>query len=186
MHRRGSSDDENQLDYDGLDDTARTNSGISSDPGRMNPASAASAEPMRVDSGFVKVEPGQTVPGFVKVEPGQTVPAPTRNGTQAQASPRGGTVPGPRPQSRLKPVEAGSGGTKRYFVLKSVNAENVERSMQTGLWSTQVQTRDTLFHVDCLLTWSACLRACLLIDKDHCGLWSALVDTLHAADKALT
>ena len=134
MHRRGSSDDENQLDYDGLDDTARTNSGIS-DPGRMNPASAASAEPMRVDSGFVKVEAAQTVPGH------------TRNGTQAQASPHGGTVPGPRPQSRLKPVEAGSGGSKRYFVLKSVNAENVERSMQTGLWSTQVQTRETLFHV---------------------------------------
>ena len=174
MHRRGSSDDENQLDYDGLDDTARTNSGVSSDPGRTNPASAASAEPMRVDSGFVKMEPGQAVP------------APSRNGTQAQATPHGGTVPGMRPQSRLKPVEAGSGGTKRYFVLKSVNAENVERSMQTGLWSTQVQTRETLFHVDCLLTWSACLRACLLSNKDHCVLWSALMDSLHAADKALS
>lgn len=48
----------------------------------------------------------------------------------------------PNPSPARPPTPGRGGGPRRFFVLKSTNMENVERSMQTGLWSTQVQIQE--------------------------------------------
>ena len=41
-------------------------------------------------------------------------------------------------QSRPQSANRGPGAPVRYFVIKSINRENVERSIDQGVWSTQV------------------------------------------------
>lgn len=41
-------------------------------------------------------------------------------------------------QSRPQSASRGSAAPVRYFILKSYNRENVERSIDQGVWSTQV------------------------------------------------
>lgn len=41
-------------------------------------------------------------------------------------------------QSRPQSANRGFGAPVRYFILKSYNRENVERSIDQGVWSTQV------------------------------------------------
>ena len=41
-------------------------------------------------------------------------------------------------QSRPQSASRGPGAPVRYFVIKSINRENVERSIDQGVWSTQV------------------------------------------------
>ena len=41
-------------------------------------------------------------------------------------------------QSRPQSANRAPGAPVRYFILKSINRENVERSIDQGVWSTQV------------------------------------------------
>lgn len=53
-------------------------------------------------------------------------------GTSVSPQPTGGK------QSRPQSANRGSAAPVRYFILKSYNRENVERSIDQGVWSTQV------------------------------------------------
>ena len=56
------------------------------------------------------------------------------NGIKSNSSPE---KPAGR-QSRPQSANRGPGAPVRYFVIKSINRENVERSIDQGVWSTQV------------------------------------------------
>ena len=47
-------------------------------------------------------------------------------------------------QSRPQSANRGSAAPVRYFILKSYNRENVERSIDQGVWSTQVSISSTV------------------------------------------
>lgn len=49
-------------------------------------------------------------------------------------------------QSRPQSANRGSAAPVRFFILKSYNRENVERSIDQGVWSTQVSIHSNLPH----------------------------------------
>ncbi len=100
-------------------------------------AAAASAKPVRQR---IPVGPLEDFKSAPKRQPVPQV-------AQASARPqqqvdRGGRLPVHQNQQQLQPQlpqqPAQQSGATRYFLLKSVSIENIERSVEEGIWATQV------------------------------------------------
>lgn len=69
-------------------------------------------------------------------------------------------------QSRPQSANRASTAPVRYFILKSYNRENVERSIDQGVWSTQVSVQTATLICMCVML---CKRhACLLRQSAKC------------------
>lgn len=76
------------------------------------------------------------------------LPPSASNEDASSASPSEADIPNP-PSSQtpqLKPNNAGINGTQqdKFFVLKSLTADDLELSVQTGIWATQSHNEETL------------------------------------------
>lgn len=157
-----------------------SSSGDMDDPADNIPAvdSATEETPMEVTA---------TKPKHVKIPP-PSLPA---NGVKSN------TVSPQQPvgrQSRPQSANKASGAPVRYFILKSYNRENVERSIDQGVWSTQVRLTFNLFlysRSPCI-TCAACIMriaqtaaVCLATQLSLTGLCGPLAGTFYKVDMRL-
>ena len=77
-------------------------------------------------------------------------------------------------QSRPQSATRGSTAPVRYFILKSYNRENVERSIDQGVWSTQVSTQSTELMCMCVMLCARYARVVVGTETEILACWCCL------------